>query len=70
MEANQIRVVATQPYTYLDEIGQAVNGYKIVFEMIPFAEQHILYAKSLNPAVVNPLMQKMLAERKLLAGQS
>jgi hypothetical protein len=63
----EFTIIRTQPYTYLDETGEAVQGYRVVFRMTEFNEQHQVYVRSLDPSVVNPAIKTVVEQRKLLA---
>jgi len=66
---NDYAVISTQPYTYLDETGQVVDGYKVFFNITEFDETHFVLVKSLTPAVVAKAIKALVADRKNIATQ-
>jgi len=67
--ADGYRTISTQPYTYLDETGQVVDGYKVFFNITEFDETHFVLVKSLTPAVVAKEIKALVADRKTIATQ-
>ena len=66
---NDYNVISTQPYTYLDETGQVVDGYKVFFNIPEFDETHFVLTRSLTPAVVAKAIKALVADRKNISTQ-
>ena len=66
---NDYTVISTQPYTYLDETGQVVDGYKVFFTITEFDETHFVLVRSLTPAVVKKAVEALVADRKNISTQ-
>lgn len=66
---NDYTTISTQPYTYLDETGQVVDGFKVFFTITEFDETHFVLVKSLTPAVVGKAIKALVADRKSIATQ-
>jgi len=66
---NDYNVISTQPYTYLDETGQVVYGFKVFFNVTEFDETHFVLVKSLTPAVVTKAVKGLVADRKNISTQ-
>jgi len=67
--ADGYTTISTQPYTYLDETGQVVDGFKVFFTITEFDETHFVLVKSLTPAVVAKEIKALVADRKTIATQ-
>jgi len=61
------RVQRTAPTVYLDGTGNAVNGFQVQVYLPEFDETHLINVKSLDPAVVRPVAEKLYSDRKALA---
>ena len=66
---NDYTVISTQPYTYLDETGQVVDGYKVFFNITEFDETHFVLVRSLTPAVVTKAVKALVTDRKNISTQ-
>ena len=66
---NDYTTISTQPYTYLDETGQVVDGFKVFFTITEFDETHFILVKSLTPAVVKKAIGELVADRKSISTQ-
>jgi len=62
-------VISTQPYTYLDETGQVVDGFKVFFTITEFDETHFVLVRSLVPAIVTKAVKGLVADRKNISTQ-
>jgi len=67
--AQEFTIDSTQPYTFLDNTRQVVNGFRVYFTINAYNEPHFVDVRSLDPAVVNPTVQKVVDQRKALAGK-
>ncbi len=67
--AADYNVVSTQPYTYLDETGQVVEGYRVYFNMTEFNETHFVQVPNLNPETVAKNIEGIVTDRKKLSTQ-
>lgn len=59
-------IVNTQPYTYLDETGRVVNGYRVNFRILSYNEVHFVNVPALSAAPAAIL--QVISERKALGG--
>lgn len=66
MPANH-RVVSALPYTYLDQTGAVVDGYKVHFTMTEFDETHFVLVPNLNPETVKREIAALIQDRKNIA---
>lgn len=66
--AQEYRIVATQPFTYIDNLNQIVNGYKVFVELLQFNENHFVLVSTLNPDTVKNAVVALVTQRKALAG--
>jgi hypothetical protein len=64
--AAEYEVISTQPYTYLDDTGKVISGYRINFRILAYDEVHFVNASSLAAAVVGPAVSKVVSDRKSL----
>ncbi len=62
-------ITGTQPYTYLDQNSQVVNGFRVFFTLTNFNEAHFVLVPSLNPEVVKGEIGKLVKQRKDLSTQ-
>jgi len=60
-------IIATRPYTYLNEIGQVIDGYQVFYEIPEFAETHHVNVPNLNPESVKQVIEKQVKARKDLS---
>ncbi len=67
--ANDYTVISTQPYSYLDQTGQVVDGYRVYFDIPEFGETHFVQVPNLTPAVVSKAVQALVDDRKSIATQ-
>ncbi len=66
---NDYTTISTQPYTYLDETGQVVDGFKVFFTITEFDETHFVLVPSLTPGVVSKVIKALVADRKSIQTQ-
>lgn len=66
---NDYAVISTQPYTYLDDTDQVVDGFKVFFTIAEFDETHFVLVKSLTPAVVTKAVKGLVTDRKSISTQ-
>ena len=57
----------TQPAVYLDNAGNAVNGFKVTVYYPEFDETQFIEVPTLDPATVNAEATKLYEQRKALA---
>ncbi len=67
--AADYNIVSTQPYTYLDETSQVVEGYRVYFHLPEFNETHFVQVPNLNPATVSSAIEGIVTDRKKLSTQ-
>jgi hypothetical protein len=60
-------VISTQPYTYLDQSGSVVNGYKVTFSLKAVNEVHFIFTPNLIPDVVKAEIMKVVSQRNALS---
>lgn len=60
-------VTGTQPYTYLDQNSQVINGFRVFFTLTAFNEAHFVLVPSLNPEVVKAAIVALAKQRKDLS---
>lgn len=61
------KIIKTSDRIYVDDAGNLINGKRIEVELIEFAEVHIVNVHSLDAAVVQPEVEELLSQRRLLA---
>ena len=66
---NDYRVISTQPYTYLDETNNVVDGYRVFFNITEFNEAHFINVPTLNPATIQNGIKALIADRKTISTQ-
>ena len=66
---NDYALISTQPYTYLDETNQVVDGYRIHFTITEFDEAHFVQVPNLSPAVVKKAVTALVEDRKSISTQ-
>jgi hypothetical protein len=64
--AAEYEVIRTQPYTYLDDTGRVVNGFRVDFRITAYDEVHTVNTNSLSQGVVGPAIDKVVKDRKAL----
>lgn len=62
-------ITGTQPYTYLDQNGQVVAGFRVFFTLTTFNEAHFVLVPTLNPDIVKAEIAKLVKQRKDLSTQ-
>ena len=67
--ANDYALISTQPYTYLDETNQVVDGYRVYFNITEFDETHFVQVPNLSPAVVEKAVMSLVEDRKSISTQ-
>lgn len=65
--ANDYTDVITQPYTYLDNTNQVVDGFKVFFTITDFDENHFVLVPNLNPAIVTKAIKALVTDRKSIS---
>jgi hypothetical protein len=65
--AEAFQITATQPFTYLDQNKQLVNGYRVFFFIPEFNENHEVHVPSLDKVVVKAAIDKIFRQRKDLS---
>lgn len=66
---NDYRVISTQPYTYLDETNNVVDGYRVFFNIVEFNETHFINVPTLNPVAIQNGIKALIADRKTISTQ-
>lgn len=66
---NDYRVISTQPYTYLDETNNVVDGYRVFFNIVEFNETHFINVPTLNPSTIQNGIKALIADRKTISTQ-
>lgn len=61
-----IKIVSTQPATYLDKAGNAVKGFSLQILLPERDEQHEILVPSLKESVVKEAVTKLVKEREAL----
>ena len=64
------QVTKTAPTVYLDQSGNAINGFRVTIYMPAFDETHMLNVASLDPSSVKDAGDKLYTQRKALADLS
>jgi hypothetical protein len=67
--AADYNIISTQPYTYLDETGQVVEGFRVYYNMTEFDETHFVLVPSLAPAMVQKNIEAQVKDRKDISTQ-
>ena len=67
--ANDYRVISTQPYSYLDETNNVVDGYRVYFNITEFDESHFVNVPTLNPVTIQKEIQAVVKDRKSISTQ-
>ena len=67
--ANDYKIVSTQPYSYLDETNNVVDGYRVYFNIPEFEETHFVHVPSLNPVTVQKVIVALVKDRKSISTQ-
>lgn len=67
--AAEYTIIQTQPWTYLDRVGQVVNGFRVSFEITKFGEVHFIEVPSLAPTVVQAAINQLVSDRKNISTQ-
>jgi hypothetical protein len=65
--ASTYSVISTQSYTYIDPGGQAVNGYRVTFEILQYGEVHWVLVPRLDPTLVKAEIDKFVTNRTNIA---
>lgn len=63
----QFRIVSTQNTLYIDNGGRPVTGYLVRVELNGFNETHDINVPSLEPAVVQQAVERLLEQREALS---
>ena len=67
--ANDYNIISTQPYSYLDETNNVVDGYRVYFTITEFAESHFVNVPTLAPVTVQKEIQAVVKDRKSISTQ-
>jgi len=65
--AENYTVTKTTPWTYLNEQGQPIKGYKVTIYIQKFKEEHDIYAPSLEPNTVKAAIEKLVSDREAVS---
>lgn len=63
----KFQVIATQSYTYNDQTGHLVNGYRVYFYLPAYAETHSVLVPSLAKETVQAAITRVVQDRDILA---
>jgi len=66
---NDYNIISTQPYSYLDETNNVVDGYRVYFNITEFNESHFVNVPTLAPATVQKEIQAVVKDRKSISTQ-
>ncbi len=66
---NDYTVISTQPYTYLDDTGQVIDGFRVHFTITEFDEAHFVQVPNLSPGVVSKEVEALVKDRKSISTQ-
>ena len=66
---NEYTVAKTQPWTYVNEVGDLVDGFRVFVKLTTFDEMHYVYTPSLKKEVVSKRIASLLEDRKTLSTQ-
>jgi|WetSurMetagenome_2_1015567.scaffolds.fasta_scaffold729046_2 hypothetical protein len=67
MADKKYKVDTTNKTTYLNNQGQAVEGYRVYFTMLDYDEGSNVLVSSLDPKVVQPAIDAVIKQRDALA---
>ena len=67
--ANDYNIISTQPYSYLDETNNVVDGYRVYFNIPEFEESHFVNVPSLKPVTVQKAITALVKDRKSISTQ-
>ena len=65
--ASKWKVSATQPWTYLDALGNPVNGFRVTILLEAYGEGHALNVPRLDPALIQKEAEALASTRDALA---
>jgi len=60
-------VKKVSPHVYLDQVDNAVQGFKVTLYLPAYDETHFLSVPSTDPEVVKIAAEKLIADREALA---
>lgn len=60
-------ITSSQPFTYVDDNGVVVNGYRVFINLTKYQEPHYILVKSLDPGVVKSAVELLVKNRDALA---
>jgi hypothetical protein len=66
--ATNYQITQVTPTTYIDKRNQAISGVLIFVYLPEFDETHEVRAPNMNEATIKPVIEKLLEDRKKLAG--
>lgn len=66
---NEYTVIKTQPWTYVNDTGDLVDGFRVFVKLNTFDEMHYVYTPTLKKEVVTTRITKLLEDRKTLSTQ-
>ena len=65
MKKYEIKKVS--PHVYLDQVDNAVQGFKVTLYLPAYDETHFLSVPSTDPEVVKTAAEKLISDRENLA---
>jgi hypothetical protein len=66
-ENTGFKITSTQPFTYVDDNGVVVNGYRVFLNLTKQNEAHFILVRSLDPGVVKAAVELLVKNRDALA---
>jgi len=57
-------ITHTEPWTYLNDLRNPVQGFRVTFTIVSLNETHTAYVPSLDPATVKPVIDRLLKDRE------
>ncbi len=59
-------VTHTEPWTYLNELRNPVQGFRVTFNILPVNEVHTAYVPTLDAPVVKAAIETQVKQREAL----
>jgi hypothetical protein len=66
----EYEIIQTQPYSYLNDARQVVQGYLVHFAITAYDEVHQVMVTSLAKTIVEAAILPIVAQRKALGAPS
>ena len=65
--AADYKITTVQPYTYLDQAGMGVQGFRVFFEVLEFGEVAFIHVPRMDNQLIKTEIEAYVAKRKKLA---